>query len=162
MSHASKQDPRELLRAWITPFAGPECALLAASLPVGDRDGMLRVLRPLMDCVIRRILPLPDNAYSALRDLPSLVDPDTRTKAEAILRAQAPRSPSPLGSALMAMFHLERLATAPSHEEAVTAWTSVFYPSGPLEMAVRRIISAGASRSAVAAALRETFEELAR
>lgn len=161
----TSEELRAMLRDWLH-FGGPTCAELAMRVPMDDAIAMQRVLGALVDCVMRRILPLPakDAAHpdglAVLRTLPSIANPKTRPKAWAIVRAMNPPSPSSLGSASMALFYLQRLPEEPSPEQIEEAWTSILYPSGCLSMAVFRARRSGIDMGEATALLEDTVRTL--
>jgi hypothetical protein len=156
-------EPAGVLRSWLRAFAGEGCARLVDGLPLEEQGGMVHVAASILDCVIRRILPLAGSyaeGYPPLAALPSFVDPATRQRAVADVRAMRPPTPSALGSAAFAAYFLVRLAQAKSIEEAREAWCGIFCDSGSLHMALRRHENDGVSKEAIRSALMAAVESL--
>jgi hypothetical protein len=61
----------------------------------------------------------------------------------------------------MALHHVDTLAHARSPDEATAAWESLFDPTGPLSMAVRRTKHAGLASETIRAALTSAMAALA-
>lgn len=161
----SEDDARRELRGWVSSVAGEECAALASTLPLDDDAARLRVLAALVDCVLRRVVPLATlerypNLLPLVRTLPPVTDSAGRERARSILRSLNTSGPSAVGSAALALMHLAHFAEAESPEDAATAWRSIFYSSGCLYMAVYRSRRAGAEDKQISAAFLETLGAL--
>lgn len=161
----NEEDARLELRGWVRAVAGEECASLAAMLPLDDDAARLRALAALVDCVLRRIVPLATlerypNVLPLVRALPPVTDSVGREQARSILRSLNSSGPSAVGSAAIALMHLARFAQAASPEDAAIAWRSIFYSSGCLYMAVYRSRRAGAEDHQIRAAFLETLQAL--
>lgn len=163
----SANDVAADLRGWVASVATKECAALVTALDLSEHAARVRVLAAIVDCVLRRVLPLAKyerfpTVLPVVRALAPVTDRGGRAAARAALRGLGVQGPSAVGSASIALMHLDVFAEAASSEsdEAEQAWQSLFYASGCLYMAVWRTRRADVSREEVAVVLGQALREL--
>lgn len=156
------KEPREVLADWMGSWTSDEVAARARGLQLNDHSKMLRVAHRIVDCVIREILSLPQpygslSSSAWLLALDPIVDDVSRQAAKAALRTLPGKA---AGSAEAALSCVDDLATGSSPEKVDEAWTALFYPMGPLYMAVSRTHHMGASSEAIRGVLVEAIRSL--
>ncbi len=161
--------PRAAMEGWLRRWAGPEAVNASMNVELNEPAAKVRVARALTDCIVRQLLPLqhPDSpragAIATLATLAPIVDaPSLRAAMTLLARVRETSGGTlSLGSAAVALGHIDRMTDARSPEVVDEAWASLFYAAGPLHMAVARAARAGVSPETIRDALIEAMRRLA-